>query len=325
MATHTLHAGDPVVELTDVGRTFRGGRSRPARVALDGVTLRVVAGQWVVLLGPNGSGKSTLVRLTAGVERTDRGRIALFGKDVAFAASRVGVVFQAPGLDTLLTVRENLHAQAALFDLNRRRAVERITQVARRLGIEDRLDDRVRTLSGGLIRRADLARALLHAPDLLILDEATGGLDHAARQAFLESISTLRRERVLTVLMTTHLMDEADRADRVIMMSHGRVVADDAPSELRRRAGGRVLRVAAGSRTEEARALLAAQSLCATPSGSPELVVRESPGQESVLERALVALARADLPFEVAPPNLGDIYLDLTGEALEGTAGGGTT
>lgn len=320
MSTSPQQAGAPVVELADVRRTYPGGRGRPARAALDGVSLSVSAGQWVVLLGPNGSGKSTLVRLLAGVDQADGGRLSLFAQDRQHAAARIGVVFQSPGLDKLLTVRENLLAQAALFDMPADARKSRVAAVAQRLGIEDRLDDRVGALSGGLARRVDLSRALLHQPDLLILDEATGGLDHAARLEFLESIAALRRERPLTVFMTTHLMDEAERADRVLMMSRGRIVADGCPSDLRRRGGGRVLRVSAGSRMDEARALLGALSLPVPPPGGPEIFVRESPGQEGVLERAVIELTRAGLPIEVAPPNLSDVYLELTGEPLDGTA-----
>jgi ABC-2 type transport system ATP-binding protein len=192
--------------------------------------------------------------------------------------------------------------------------------------VSDRLHDRVGSLSGGLQRRADLARALLHDPDLLVLDEATAGLDHQSRTAFLDTIATIRasRQRAMTVLMTTHLMDEAERADRVIMVAAGQVVADGAPAELRRSCGGRLVRV----RLEDGVAAGAEQVLrragLETSSSDPRTLIGRTPANgEAVgrIEQAAAELARCGAAFEVAPPNLGDAYLSLTGAPLhEGPA-----
>jgi len=291
----------PLASLAGVERSYPG---RPApRVALAGVTLEIEAGEFVALLGPNGAGKSTLLRLLAGLDRPDSGEIH------APPRARLGVVFQKPALDRLLTVRENLALQAALFGLDRR--AERAEDAAAELGIADRLGDRVGTLSGGLARRADLARAMLTDPDLLLLDEPTAGLDHAARSAFLEAIDA-RRERSpgLAVILSTHLMDEAERAGRVVLMSEGRVVADGAPGELRAGLGrGPLLRAGA-----EAAGRLDASRLEITE--GPRGVTAS--GDDDAIEAAARALLAAGVPFEVAPPTLGDVYLARAGRALAG-------
>jgi ABC-2 type transport system ATP-binding protein len=318
----------PALEITDVRKSFAGSRRSPARLALDGVSLSIPPGQWVALLGPNGSGKSTLVRIISGVLLPDAGEVRIggdaLGESARAAQRRISVVFQKPGLDPLLTVRENLRAAAALTGLTGADRDSRISELAERLGLADRLDDRVRTLSGGYARRVDLARALLHRPELLILDEPTAGLDHQSRSRFLETIAELRRAEIsgpaLSILMSTHLMDEAELADRVVMMSGGRIVADGSPGELRGAGGERIIRAGPlldGQRAT-AESLLVAAGLRTAPRDERTLLARAAEGAD--VERAVLGLARSGIPFEVAPPNLGDAYLAITGATLE--AGG---
>jgi ABC-2 type transport system ATP-binding protein len=312
-----------------VVRTYKGARGAPPRRAVDGLSLSVGRGEWVALLGPNGSGKSTLVRILATLDRPDEGRVLAFGDDLAEsgATSRyrrsLAVVFQHPGLDKLLTVRENLAAQAALHGLRGAGAADAIARVAGLLQIADRLGDRVGTLSGGLARRCDLARALLPRPMLLILDEATAGLDHDSRTGFMALIEALRKDpesAAMTVLMTTHLMDEAERAGRVVMMHAGRVVLNGTPAALRTALGGATVRCPAGS--EHAERILRDAGLV-TDVRAGERIARV--GQEAGPTLAAVAaqLAAAGVPFQVSPPTLGDAYLVATGEALAGSREGG--
>jgi ABC-2 type transport system ATP-binding protein len=320
-------AGVAALEVAGVSRTYPAKRGSPERAALKGVSLGVHTGEWVALLGPNGSGKSTLVRIISGADAPDSGTVRVFGASVLGAErrralARASIVFQRPGLDEMLTVRENLLAQASLYGLRGAAAEARVREVAAAMSVSDRLNDRVGSLSGGLQRRADLARALLHDPDLLVLDEATAGLDHQSRMSFLDTIASIRasRQRAMTVLMTTHLMDEAERADRVIMMAAGNVVADGAPAELRRSCGGRIVRV----RLEDGEAggaedVLRRAGLEISATDPRTLEGRTTANGEAVgrIEQAAAELARAGAAFEVAPPNLGDAYLALTGASLQ--------
>lgn len=308
----------PALALRAVRKTYRGGRGAGARTAVDGVSLSIEPGAWVALLGPNGAGKSTLMRMIATLDRASEGEIVVLGADTvrepARARAGLGVVFQSPGLDPLLTVRENLMCQASLFGLRGAGAEARAERAAADLGVADRMDDRVGSLSGGLARRVDLARSLLASPRLLLLDEPTTGLDHDARSAFLRALS----ERIaaarsagapMTALMSTHLMDEAERADRVVMLSRGTLVAEGSPAALRAGMGGACIRCDPG---EEAESILLAAGL--RPERRGAVVI--APGDVTASERAAGALARAGLAFTYGPPTLGDVYLGITGESL---------
>ncbi len=333
---------DVAIQITDVHRTYKLGRRGGVREALAGVSVEINHGQWTAMLGPNGSGKSTLMRLVAGLETPDSGQISVLGHDLLQGTptelrqvrAQVGVVFQNPGLDKLLTVRENLLAQASLFGLAGKEAEERVGAFAERLGLADRLGDRVKTLSGGLVRRADLARALLHGPRVLLLDEPTTGLDHRSRDSFLDALDEIRAGRddgnSMTILMSTHLMDEADRSDRVVMMDEGRIIADGSPDALRREQGGRIIRCRVGEDErlgDAAGAALKQAGLEVAQTHNGLLTASSDVDLEAGDERIAVAageLSRLGLAFEIGPPTLGDVYLARTGRAL-GTEQGSPT
>lgn len=304
-------------------RTYRAQRGGVPRRALDGLDLSVEPGEWVALLGPNGSGKSTLVRILATLDRPDEGVVEASGVALSGAAAltlyrrSLGVVFQHAGLDKLLTVRENLAAQGALHGLSGRAGAEAIARVAQLLHLEDRLDERVGSLSGGLARRCDLARALLPRPSLLILDEATTGLDHDSRTSFLDLLADLRRSGEtagMTILMTTHLMDEAECADRVVMMHEGRVVLDGSPSALRAGVGGASVRCPADS--AEAKRILDGAGLVSAVRAGRRVARLDDSGSASVVASVASQLAAAGVAFDVSPPTLGDAYLAATGATL---------
>ncbi|MBL8745278.1 MAG: ABC transporter ATP-binding protein [Phycisphaerae bacterium] len=307
------------VAFTSVRRVYRATRKEPARTALDSVSLTVARGEWLSILGPNGSGKSTLLRIIATLDRPDSGGVTILdqaglgGGSVRAVRARIGVVFQHPGLDPLMTVRENLLLQAALVGMTRSDAEQRVHFVAASLGVTDRLNSRVGTLSGGLARRADLARALLSEPELLLLDEPTAGLDPEARTVFLDLLSQRRLDSAapLTIIMTTHHMDEAERGSRVALMHAGRIVTEGKPAELRRALGGNVV----VTRSENA-SLLESAGLTLTRT-APDAVGAGSPDG---VERAVVALTRAAAPFSVGPPTLADVYFAHTGARLNSTA-----
>lgn len=295
------------LEVRNVSRTYRAKRRANPVVALADLTLTVQPGEHLALLGPNGAGKSTLLKLITGLDTPDRGSITVLGTAPQHARARVGVIFQHPALDPLLTIRENLHLAAALTGLSG--ATDRLEETARTLGITDRLNDRVATLSGGLARRADLARALLTDPDLLLLDEPTSGLDPGARAHFLDALDQRRAAQPnLTILMSTHLMDEAERATRVALIAKGALVADGTPSELRACLGSdQLISVAA-----EHEHTLRDAGLTVTRRADRAI----GTGQNNQLRAAAQSLLEHGHPFELAPPTLSDVYLALTGTDL---------
>ena len=207
--------------------------------ALDGVTLALGPGELVALLGPNGAGKTTLFQLLTGLFVPDGGRIAIDGLDIrrhlVGALARLGVVFQQPTLDLDLTVEANLRFHARLHGLDRRRATARIREEHERVGLGAEGGHVCRTLSGGNRRKVELARALVHEPRVLVMDEPTVGLDPASRRSLLEHVRTLCRSRQLGVLWATHLVDEAEEATRVLVLHKGRLVAEGSPAELVRK------------------------------------------------------------------------------------------
>jgi ABC-2 type transport system ATP-binding protein len=227
--------GAPALVLDNVVKTYGAIR------AVDGVSFKASAGEFVALLGPNGAGKSTLFQLLSGLFVPDSGGIAIMGHDMRRdpvpALAKLGIIFQQPTLDLELTVTGNLLFHAGLHGIPRAVAKTRVAQELARLGLAERAHDKAAQLSGGNRRRVELARALLHDPRVLLMDEATVGLDPASRGDLLKFILGLRAERSVAVLWATHLCDEVANADRVIVLHHGKVLADTAPDDLVASAG----------------------------------------------------------------------------------------
>lgn len=215
-----------------------------ARPALQQVSLQVAAGEFVALLGPNGAGKSTLFQLLSGLFNADAGEVRVCGHDMrrtpVRALGRIGVVFQQMTLDLDLSVEANLLFHARLHGLGGREAALRIAEGLQRLGLAERARDRVRELSGGNRRKVELARALIHRPSVLLMDEATVGLDPASRRQLLDEVLGLRA-RGVAVLWATHLVDEAEHADRVLVLHRGRMLASGTPQALVATAGAATL------------------------------------------------------------------------------------
>lgn len=211
------------------------------RRALDDVSFEVPAGRVTMLLGPNGAGKTTLFALVTRLFALASGSISILGRDLATtgaaALAPLGVVFQQPTLDLDLSVAANLRYSAALHGLSRRDTAARVTAELARVGLADRAGDRVRALNGGHRRRVEIARALVHAPRVLVLDEPTVGLDPPTRRALVDYLHDLARRDGLGVLWTTHLIDEVAADDQVVVLSRGRVVASGEPSGIVRAAG----------------------------------------------------------------------------------------
>ena len=231
----TTGQGAKALLLDNVVKTYGATR------ALDGVSLRAMAGDFVALLGPNGAGKTTLFQLLSGLFVPDSGRIVVMGHDMRRdpvpALAQLGIVFQQPTLDLELTVMGNLLFHAGLHGIPRATAKTRIEKELARLGLADDAHRKTAQLSGGNRRRVELARALLHEPRLLLMDEPTVGLDPASRSDLLKLILELRVERSVAVLWATHLCDEVTDADRVVVLHRGKVLADTTPAGLVASAG----------------------------------------------------------------------------------------
>jgi ABC-2 type transport system ATP-binding protein len=215
------------------------------RVALRNISFQVKEGEIFGLLGPNGGGKSTLFRILSTMMAPTEGHASVAGDDVVSHPSAVrrhiGVVFQTQSLDKALTVEENLRAQGHLHGLSGPELRDRMARAMERLGLTDRGKDLVETLSGGLRRRVEIAKALLHRPQVLLMDEASTGLDPAARRDLTLHIEELRNREGVTILLTTHVLEEADRCDRLALLHQGNIVAMGTPAELRSRIGGDVV------------------------------------------------------------------------------------
>ena len=214
------------------------------REALTGVSFDVGPGELFGLLGPNGGGKTTLLQIVATLRRPTRGAVRVAGVDVVehpgAARRRLGVVFQHPALDVQLTPAENLRHQGHLYGLAGPGLADRATELLERFGVGDRARDRVKTLSGGLRRRVELAKGLLHRPSVLLLDEPTVGLDPGGRRGLWEYARTLREEGI-AILVTTHLMEEAEECDRIGILDGGALVALDTPAALKAEIRGDVV------------------------------------------------------------------------------------
>lgn len=220
------------------------------RTALNGVSFNVRPAELFGLLGPNGSGKTTLFRILSTLMIPTGGRAIVMGCDAAQDAAtlrrQIGVVFQAQSVDLKLTAYENLWHQGHLYGLRGAGLKKRVAEILARVGLADRAKERVETFSGGMQRRIELAKGLLHHPGVLLLDEPTTGLDPGARRDLWQYLQILRDEERVSVLVTTHLMEEAERCDRLAILSEGNLVALGTPAELKSEIGGDVILLESG-------------------------------------------------------------------------------
>jgi ABC-2 type transport system ATP-binding protein len=334
----------PLVEVEGLSRAYGD------RLALDGVSFGVEEGELFALLGPNGGGKTTLFKLlstllppSAGTYRVDG--IAPSGS-LRDLRRRLGVVFQSPSLDRKLTVLENLLVHGAVLGLGGAPLRARAGELLDRMGVANRARDRMETLSGGLARRVEIAKALLHAPKVLLLDEPSTGLDPLARR----SLRALLRELAgggTTVLLTTHLFDEAEDANRIGLLDRGRLVALGAPADLKREVGGEVLVLATDS-DEDAASLSADvatvldSGIAATPApGVPATLTSRadvtSPSRRVGALGATVRIEAPDAPalvpslaasfagrfrsLTLGAPSLEDVFVDRTGHPFDDAPG----
>lgn len=286
------------------------------RTALNGISFEVRPAELFGLLGPNGSGKTTLFRILSTLMIPTGGRATVMGCDAAQDAAslrrQIGVVFQAQSVDPKLTAYENLWHQGHLYGLRGNALTKRIGEILDRVGLADRAKERVETFSGGMQRRIELAKGLLHHPGVLLLDEPTTGLDPGARRDLWQYLRILRDEEQVSVLVTTHLMEEAERCDRLAILSEGNLVALGTPAQLKSEIGGDVILLDAAQDAESlADQIRIRFHVESTVLGNQVRIVRED-GHHFVpdLVEAFPGQIQA---ISVSKPALEDVFIRRTG------------
>jgi ABC-2 type transport system ATP-binding protein len=285
------------------------------RVALDRVSFEVKAGEMFGLVGPNGGGKTTLFRILSTQLAPRSGRARVFGFDVAREATdvrrRIGVVFQSQSVDGKLTVAENLRHQGHLYGLSGARLKSRMEEMLARFGLADRARERAEKLSGGLRRRVEIAKAMLHRPALLLLDEPTTGLDIGARRDLWDYLESLRASNEVTIMLTTHTMEEAENCERILLLDEGKVIALDTPAALKAGIGGDVV-------TAQAREPARLQAkIHARFGGDPTVVgdmvrIERERGHEFITELIEAFPGEIDA-VTLSKPTLEDVFIQRTG------------
>ena len=282
--------------------------------AVDDLSFSVREGELFAFLGANGAGKSTTISIITGTLSHDGGRVLVNGKDVTKdngeVRRSVGVVFQTSALDLSLSARDNLISRAALYGIFSEELSQRISEVSRMLDLSEILDRPISHLSGGQRRRIDLARALIHRPKILILDEPTTGLDPKTRASLWQTISRLRSERGMTVLLTTHYMEEAAEADRVLIIDKGRIAAEGAPYELKTKYAEDYITVY----TEDEESIRALGYPYETVSGAYRIRVPDT----HVAREIILGSPEVFVDYEVTKGKMDDVFLAVTGKSMGG-------
>lgn len=303
------------INLTDAIRVSGVSHFYGSRQALRGLDLQILAGEVFAFLGPNGGGKTTLFRVLSTLIPCQQGEVTILGLNLRTQATdirrRIGVVFQAPSLDKKLTVAENIRFQAALYGLGGKLLRDRQQAMMEQLGIADRAQELTETLSGGLRRRVELAKGMIHQPRLLLLDEPSTGLDPGSRADLWRYLQRLRDEAGVTIVLTTHLLDEAERADRIAILDQGSLVALDRPDHLRASIGGDTITI----ETEDANALAAA--ICERFDVNTDVVggrVRlEQTDAGTWVAKLVEAFSDRIDSITLAKPTLEDVFIQKTG------------
>jgi len=292
--------------------------------AVRGIDLSVRPGEVFGFLGPNGAGKSTTISILCTLIRPSGGHASVAGIDVTRdpggVRSRIGLVFQDPSLDDQLTARENLEFHAFLYDVPRAERRARIDGVLDMVELTERAGSQVRTFSGGMKRRLEIARGILHYPQVLFLDEPTLGLDPQTRSRIWAYLHELRKREGITIFMTTHYMDEAEFCDRIAIIDHGQIIALGTPDELKGRVGGDVVTVS--TRETETAADQIRRAFELEPIVDRDSLRIEVPDGAGFVPRLVRELTVPLTAVTLSRPSLDDVFLKLTGKAIrDGTAG----
>ncbi len=302
----------PAIEVNGLVRKFEDF------TAVNGISFAVPHGEVFGFLGPNGAGKSTTIKMLCTLLRPTGGSAYVNGynvqEDPSGVRNSIGVIFQDFSLDDRITAEENLRFHCMIYHVPRSERKERIARVLEMVNLTDRAGTKVKTFSGGMKRRLEIARGLLHRPAVLFLDEPTVGLDPQTRQNIWEHITELRKEHGITIFMTTHYMDEAEYCDRIAIMDHAQVIALDTPASLKASLGGDKVRLKTTDDREASDILRSRSGIEATqePNG---LVFKVDNGDEfvpTILRDFPVPIMAVD----VTKPTLNDVFLEITGRAI---------
>ena len=288
--------------------------------AVKAVSFSVLTGEVFAFLGPNGAGKSTTIKMLCTLARPTAGRASVAGFDVErqpkAVRRHIGLVFQDQTLDDQLTAEENLRFHAVLYGVSHEQVAERIDRVLRLVALQDRRADLVSTFSGGMARRLEIARGMLHTPAVLFLDEPTVGLDPQTRALMWDDVLRMRDEEGVTIFLTTHYMDEAENADRIAIIDYGSIVALDTPDALKRQVGSDTVELVTAD--DAAAGARLASAGFQVSSGGDGLVVFAENG-ESQVARLVETAGVAVRNVHVHRPTLDDVFLHYTGRQIRET------
>ena len=289
--------------------------------AVRGIGFEVAAGETFGFLGPNGAGKSTTISMLCTLVKPTSGRATVAGHDVVrerdTVRRNIGLVFQDTTLDTYLTAEQNLRFHADLYGVPKAAVAPRMRQVLEMVGLWDRRESLVRTYSGGMQRRLEIARGLLHAPHVLFLDEPTVGLDPQTRSSIWQYINELKQREDITIFLTTHYMDEAEHCDRIAIIDHGQIVAIDTPEALKASVGKDRVQI---STSDDPAAITALADRFGLEAGVHDgLVTFSVASGEQFVPRLFAELGVAIRSVSVARPSLDDVFMSYTGRTIRDT------
>lgn len=306
------HEAEAAIEAQNLVRRFE------TITAVDHLSFTVRPGEVFGFLGPNGAGKSTTIKMLCTLLRPTEGMARVNGYDVVREAAQVrasvGIIFQEYSLDERITAEENLRFHCMIYHVPARERGARIKKMLEMVDLADRAGEKVRQFSGGMKRRLEIARGLLHHPAVLFLDEPTVGLDPQTRQVIWDHLHTLRKEEGITIFMTTHYMDEAENCDRIGIMDHARLIALDTPAALKSSLGGDVVRLRTADNSAAAECLR--QEYRLAPVEEEGLLRFEVEQGDTFVPDLLRRFPIAVQSVDITRPTLNDVFLQLTGRAI---------
>jgi len=301
-----------IIEVEELARNFG------QLVAVDKISFDVTGGEIFGFLGPNGAGKTTTINMLCTLLTPSGGRATVNGYDILRQRSDVrrsiGLVFQEPTLDEYLTAEQNLRFHAYAYNVPREIRETRVQEVLELVELSDRRKNKVRIFSGGMKRRLEIARGLLHRPQVLFLDEPTLGLDPQTRRSIWDHILAIREQNNLTIFLTTHYMDEAENCDRITIIDRGRIIAIDTPEKLKDGMGGDMVTLKAED--NEAAALELKEKYSLSPVVQNGMITFSVPQGEKFLPQLMDSFRSRLLSIGIRRPTLDDVFIKLTGRAI---------